>query len=115
VVPAGSPQVLSDLANNTVGSFAESDPVRLPDLVAVFARRAERLRALAGGHELEGFLRMIAALAAAQHEALQGLPPGTLPGPTQGAPLDPATLKRDESWRVALSRILDRIDRAELP
>ena len=32
---------------------------------------------------------MIAALVAAQHEALAGLPPGTLPGPTKGAPLDP--------------------------
>lgn len=120
MVPPGSRQALSippnsPLGDNTLGDIAQSDPVYLPDLARVFTRRAERLRALAAGHELEGFLRMIAALAAAQHEALQGLPPGTLPGPGKGAPLDPATLRRDESWRVALSRILDRIDRAALP
>src|SRR4029078_10504553 len=94
--------------DNTVGSFAESDPVKLPDLSTVFAKRAERLKALAPGHELEGFLRMLAALGAGQHDALAGLPPRTLPGPTKGAPLDPASLKRDESWRVALVRILER-------
>jgi len=114
VVPPGSRQALSN-PDNTVGSFAESDPVKLPDLVTVFAKRAERLAALAPGHELEGFLRMLAALVAAQHEALDGLPPGTLPGPTKGAPLDPASLKRDESWRVALARILERIDVTGLP
>jgi FdhE protein len=58
---------------------------------------------------------MIAALVAAQHEALAGLPAGTLPGPTTGAPLDPASLVRDETWRVALARILQRIDVAALP
>ena len=64
MVPPGSRQALSN-PDNTVGSFAESDPVTLPDLLTVFARRAERLRALAPGHELEGFLRMLAALVAA--------------------------------------------------
>jgi len=58
---------------------------------------------------------MIAALVAAQHAALAGLPAGTLPGRTAGAPLDPVTLKRDETWRVALARILERIDVAALP
>lgn len=103
------------MSDNTVGSFAESDPVKLPDLATVFARRAERLGALAPGHELEGFLKMIAALVAAQHAALSGLPAGTLPGPTKGAPLDPSTLKRDDTWRVALTRILERIEVAALP
>jgi FdhE protein len=114
VVPPGSRQALSN-PDNTVGSFAESDPVKLPDLLTVFAKRAERLRALAPGHELEGFLRMLAALVGAQHEALRDLPPGTLPHPTTGAPLDPTTCKRDESWRVALARILERIDVTGLP
>jgi FdhE protein len=66
---------------------------------------------------------MIAALAAAQHEALSGLPPGSLPGAAEiakarlvkRAPLDPATWRRDESWRTALARILDRIDASVLP
>ncbi len=103
------------MSDNTVGSFAESDPVKLPDLATVFAKRAERLKALAAGHELEGFLRMIAEVIAAQHEALSGLPSGTLPASSGRAPLDPATLKRDESWRVALTHILERLDEASLP
>ncbi len=103
------------MSDDTVGSFAESDPVKLPDLATVFAKRAERLKALAAGHELEGFLRMIAEVIAAQHEALSGLPSGTLPASSGRAPLDPATLKRDESWRVALTHILERLDEASLP
>jgi FdhE protein len=131
VVPPGSRQALSrkpdlpssNFGENTLGEFAQSDPVRLPDLATVFARRAERLGALAPGHELEGFLRMIAALVVAQHEALAGLPPGALPGPAEiakaklakRAPIDPTTWRRDESWRVALARILERIEPGSLP
>ncbi len=99
MVPPGSRQALSSGPNtpssgfgeNTLGEFAHGEPVRLPDLATIFLRRAERLEALAAGHELEGFLRMIAA------------------------PLDPATWRRDDSWRVALARILDKVDRRLLP
>ncbi len=55
---------------------------------------------------------MIAALAAAQHAALDGLPPGALPSRST---LDPAKTRRDASWRTALARILDTIDVARLP
>jgi FdhE protein len=131
VVPPGSRQALSSGPNtpssgfgeNTLGEFAHDEPVRLPDLATIFVRRAERLEALAAGHELEGFLRMIAALVAAQHEALSGLPPGSLPGPAEipkarpakRPPLDPATWRRDDSWRVALARLLEKVDRRLLP
>ena len=131
MVPPGSRQALSSgpdtpssgFGENTLGEIAQSDAVRLPDLATVFPRRAERLRALAPGHELEGFLRMIAALVAAQHEALADLPPGSLPGSAEvakarlakRAPLDPATWRRDESWRAALARILEKIDGSVLP
>ncbi len=131
MVPPGSRQALSTgptdpssgYGENTLGEIAESDLVRLPDLATVFARRAARLAALAEGHELEGFLRMVAALVSAQHVALDGLPPGSLPGPAQiaqarlvhQAPLDPAAWTRDKSWRVALARILETIDEAVLP
>ncbi len=131
MVPPGSRQTLSKgpaepttaYGENTLGEIAESAPVRLPDLATVFSRRAARLRALAEGHELEGFLRLMGAVVAAQHESLDGLPPGSLPGPMQlataklvhQAPLDPATWKRDESWRVALSRILEKVDCSLLP
>lgn len=131
MVPPGSRQALSSSPSNPSGGFgenilgeiAESAPVRLPDLATIFSRRAERLKALAPGHELEAFLRVIAALVAAQHEALSGLPPGALPGAAEiakaklvhRAPLDPATWRRDESWRVALARILEKIDAGVLP
>lgn len=131
MVPPGSRQALSSgpenpstgFGENILGEIAESDPVRLPNLTTIFSRRAERLRALAEGHELEGFLRMIAALVAAQHEALAGLPPGSLPGSAEiakarlarRAPLDPAIWRRDESWRAALTLILGKVDGSVLP
>ena len=128
MVPSGSRQALSKapelpptgFGDNTLGEFARGEPVRLPDLATVFRRRAERLLALAPGHELEGFLRTIAALAQAQHEALAGLPAGSLPGAAAArragrAPLDPAEWRRDDSWRAALARILEKIDTGVLP
>jgi FdhE protein len=131
MVPPGSRQTLSTgpstpstgFGENILGEIAESAPVRLPDLATIFSRRAERLKALAPGHELEDFLRMVAALVAAQQEALLGLPPGALPGPSaiakaklaHRAPLDPSTWRRDESWRVALARVLEKIDAGVLP
>jgi FdhE protein len=131
MVPPGSRQALSTgpstpptgFGENILGEIAESAPVRLPDLATIFSRRAERLNALAPGHELEDFLRMVAALVAAQQEALLGLPPGAMPGLSEiakaklahRAPLDPSTWRRDESWRVALARILEKIDAGVLP
>ena len=131
MVPPGSRQALSSgpdnpttgFGENILGEVAEGNRVRLPDLATIFQHRAQRLQALAPGHELEGFLRLIAALVAAQHEALAGLPPGSLPGPAEiakaklakRAPLDPLTWPRDESWRVALSRILEKLDDSVLP
>jgi FdhE protein len=131
VVPPGSRQALSSgpenpasaFGENILGAAAEGERIRLPDLSRVFENRAARLRALAPGHDLEGFLRLVAALVTAQHEALAGLPPGSMPGAAeigkarlvQRAPLDPAVWSRGESWRVALSRILEMIDLEVLP
>ena len=131
MVPPGSRQALSSapenpasaFGENILGAAAEGERIRLPNLSTIFERRAARLQALAPGHDLEGFLRLIAALVAAQHEALSGLPPGSMPGAAeigkarlvQRAPLDPAIWSRDESWRVALARILDTIDPEVLP
>lgn len=131
VVPPGSRQALtskpenptSAYGENILGAAAEGERIRLPDLSTVFRQRAERLHALAPGHDLEGFLRLIAALVTAQRAALEGLPPGSLPGAAeigkarlvQRAPLDPSIRPRDESWRVALSRILERMDGTVLP
>ncbi|SMH62681.1 formate dehydrogenase accessory protein FdhE [Azospirillum agricola] len=42
-------------------------PLRLPDATSLFQRRAARLRRLAGGHSLGGWLSFVATLADAQH------------------------------------------------
>lgn len=97
--------------------------MRSPDLSTVFVRRAARLRELAPGHELEAFLRMVAALVDAQQAALGQLPPGVLPGPTElakakkagRAPVDPAQWPRDPSWQAALARLLASVDETALP
>ncbi|TAJ40471.1 MAG: formate dehydrogenase accessory protein FdhE [Reyranella sp.] len=131
MVPSGSREALSGPSNpppqgygeSTLGEVAQSEPVRLPDLSMVFGRRAERLKALAEGHELQGFLSMISAIVVAQESALRALPPGSLPGAAEvakaklvrRAPLDPELWKRDGSWRAALSHILAEVDRATLP
>ncbi|MBM3645281.1 MAG: formate dehydrogenase accessory protein FdhE [Alphaproteobacteria bacterium] len=98
----------------TLGEFADSPLVKLPDLATFFARRAERLESLAAGNELEGFLRLVAMIVRAQHTALSSLPPGRLPGREDvatalgrgSAPLDPGRWPRDPDWRAALKAIL---------
>jgi FdhE protein len=131
MVPSGSREALSGPSNpppqgygeSTLGEVAHSDPIRLPDLSTIFGRRAARLKALAEGHELQGFLHMIGAIVAAQEVALRALPPGSLPGAAEmakaklvgRAPLDPELWKRDRSWRAALASILEGVDRTALP
>lgn len=58
-----------------IEAFAErSIPrIRLPDPSSLFVRRAKRLRALAEGHSLGDYLRLMAALADGQHAALAAL------------------------------------------
>jgi FdhE protein len=94
MVPAGSRQTLIN-TDNTVGEIAGGDPIRLPETATLFRRRSRRLEGLAEGHELQGFLRMITAVMAAQQAALDGLP-------------------ADAGWQAALARILDAVDPAVL-
>jgi FdhE protein len=58
-----------------IEAFAErSIPrVRLPDPASLFARRAQRLRALAERHSLGDYLRLLAAVADGQQVALEAL------------------------------------------
>jgi FdhE protein len=63
-----------------IEAFAErSIPrLRLPDPASLFAQRAQRLRALAEGHSLGDYLRLMAALADAQQAELDALRPALL-------------------------------------
>ena len=86
--------------------------VRLPDRAKVFAQRAARLRTLAPGNALVGYLQFLAVVAAAQQQALAAFHP-RLPAAEEieraaefGMPPIPATTwPRDAQW-LAMLRLL---------
>lgn len=107
----------------SIGSEAAPPFVRLPELRSVFSRRAERCRQLAEGHALEPYLRFVAALAAAQDDALRSVPAGLSPGEDDVShareiglpPLDRLGWYRDRTWLDALEAILARLSSVEMP
>ncbi len=90
--------------------------LRLPRAVELFALRANRLRALAKEHAAAGWLEALAAIAAAQQEAV-----GVVTEPLDPRALRPATplcareWKRSDGWRAALAIVLERLAAAPLP
>jgi FdhE protein len=66
---------------------------RLPDPTDLFSRRATRLRQLAVGSSIAGYLQLMAALCDAQHEALKEC------GGARAGELDPLALERIEQAR----------------
>ncbi|HKU94245.1 MAG TPA: formate dehydrogenase accessory protein FdhE [Vineibacter sp.] len=107
-----------------IGQIAVPVFARLPDIASNFKVRADRLNALAADHPLESYLRFVAAIAQAQHDAAPRLPPGTLPGKDHFAfcrahefPLiDRLTWKRDTSFVAgarALAAALRSVDMPE--
>jgi FdhE protein len=94
---------------------------RLPERAAVFAARAARLRKLADLNPISGYLRLMATLVEAQHDALQqqegAMPPEAAIRQAQqhSMPLAPALAgERDPRWREVLQRLLDHVERAGL-
>ncbi|GAB1406929.1 formate dehydrogenase accessory protein FdhE [Thermomonas brevis] len=91
-----------------------------------FASRAERLRALAPGNPIAGYLELMAALAQAQQEALDALDAAGLQRLQQDAlaqqpdaareagmpPLHAGALRRDGAWRDGLRRLCARVAEA---
>lgn len=94
--------------------------IRLPDRERLFAARAERLRQLAQaqavGHSIGPYLRLMAAVADAQHAVLAGLD-SPLPAAREiaqarahGMPLLHAgSWKRNASWRDGVLRVSESI------
>ena len=86
--------------------------VRLPDRGRLFERRAQRLAELAAQSPIGDYLRMLAAIASAQHALLEGVSV-RLPAPDGIArarehrmpPLQAAGHRRDPLWRAALAPI----------
>ena len=73
IIPAGSDPT-------AIGEVSAPPFARLPDPSLLFARRAQRLAALAEGHQLGPYLRFLAALSHAQHDVQDGLPDPEVPG-----------------------------------
>jgi FdhE protein len=91
--------------------------VRLPERLTVFSGRAARLRRVAEGHSIEGYLRLMASLVEAQHQVLADwhapMPnsEGIARAQAHSMPIvDALTLERERAWRDALRSLVDRID-----
>jgi FdhE protein len=103
-----------------IKSSSEPPHVIAPDAATIFAIRAQRFDQLATGHSLGDWLRFLAAITRAQHEALQVLPALTLPAAATLAlarehrmPLLPAqSWPRDPVWRQSLAQIIEGISTA---
>lgn len=88
--------------------------LRLPTRASLFLEREQRLRQLAAGHAMRGYLLFAAELVRAQHALLNAYPSVVLPteaaiatAADQGeAVLAASTWPRDAAWREGLQRIL---------
>ena len=67
------------LAPMDIGEVADPPFAVLPDSSRVFLARSERFAALAPGHELEPYLRLLSQITRAQHDILADLPEPALP------------------------------------
>lgn len=88
--------------------------LRLPEPAREFARRAQRLQALAAGHPMREYLLFVAAIAGAQQRAIASLPALEWPDASHlracveggGAPLPAVGWPRGPQWRWALRAML---------
>jgi FdhE protein len=93
--------------------------IRLPERATVFATRAARLKHLANGNPIAGYIRLMSTLADAQHHLLANFeakqpPPEAIANAQQHSmPLIPAlSPDRDPAWRDILHRLLDKVEAA---
>jgi len=88
--------------------------LRLPERASVFADRAQRLRSLAPGHAMGGYLEFVALIAEEQQRLLDAMPPLRLPSAEAieqcnehgMPPLNFQTHARDQQWCNALRYLL---------
>ena len=103
---------------NPQGGVKAPAPLVLPDPAARFSATAARLGALSDGHPMADWLRFMAGLAQAQHDAVAALSP--LPGPDAALvaqavearmpPLAADGHRRDPLWRESFTSLLDSSD-----
>ncbi|MCC7049904.1 MAG: formate dehydrogenase accessory protein FdhE [Alphaproteobacteria bacterium] len=107
----------------SIGNIAKPPFVRLPDAKRLFAERAARLRALAGGHPLAAYLRFLADLSDAQARIQVDLPSPTMPGPDTIARarqhkmpwLDRDAFAADAAFEATIDRLLAIAGGLEMP
>jgi FdhE protein len=109
VAPTGS------WIGNPQGGVVAPEPLILPDPGRRFAATAARLHALSDGHPMADWLRFMAGLSQAQHDAVATL--GSLAGPDAALvrqavdarmpPLAADGHRRDPLWRESFTVLLD--------
>jgi hypothetical protein len=106
-----------------IGEVAIPPFARLPDPLTMFARRAERLKAVADGHQLQSFLLFIADLSDIQHRLQKGLSAAELPALDAIArarqfgmpPLDRLRFTRDAAMDATWERLFAMADDIAMP
>lgn len=106
-----------------IGDIAKPPFAKLPDPLAMFARRAARLKFLAAGHELRSYLLFLADLSEAQHRLQDGLPDPEVADADAVArarqfgmpPLDRLRFTREPAFDAAWERLLASADGIAMP
>jgi len=106
-----------------IGDPATPPFARVPDPLTLFARRGERFRVLARGHDLEPYLVFLAELSAVQHCVQDGLAPVDVPPPAALArawehgmpPLDRGGFALDRVADITLDRSLAACGECTMP
>jgi FdhE protein len=96
--PTAVPQLRQNTQDDSARHF---DPVLRPDLAALYATRAARLRHLAEGHELAAYLEFAALVTEAQARCLEASP-----APAPLAQLSAAEIARSSRWTARLDTII---------
>jgi FdhE protein len=106
-----------------LGEVAKPPFAVLPDPSTLFQSRARRLAALAPGHQLEPYLRFLAAVTQAQHDIVADLPPALVPPADRIAqalshsmpPVSRALIEPDAGAMVAIEGLLHRLANTDVP
>ena len=96
------------LAPMDIGEVADPPFAVLPDPRCVFLARSERFAALAPGHDLEPYLRLLSQIARAQHDILTALPEPALPTPERLQLARENTMPPISTGQIALDETADR-------
>jgi FdhE protein len=110
------------LAPMDIGEVADPPFAVLPVPGRVFLLRSERFAALAAGHELEPYLRLLSRIARAQHDILDDLPEPVLPSAERLAlarenvmpPISTGQIVLDEGADRTFDALLAALARADL-